>query len=129
MGDAAALAGLSVRALPDVLGLERFTRIADLGGGTGLVLAHLLEAAPHASGLLYDVESAIEGAHTFLATRGLSDRVALECGDLFAHVPAGADAYLLKNVLHDHSDERCGRLLDLLRATFRPPPGCSSSTP
>jgi hypothetical protein len=29
--------------------------------------------------------------------------------------PHAADAYILKNILHDHTPENCGRILDALR--------------
>ena len=39
--------------------------------------------------------------------------------DFFHRVPAGADAYIMKRITHDWSDERCGRILSGCRAGVR----------
>jgi hypothetical protein len=41
-------------------------------------------------------------------------------GDFFASVPAGADAYLMKYILHDWDDDRCVRILGLCREAMAP---------
>ena len=114
----AAVTALSARALVGAMGLERFTRVADIGGGSGLVLGEILRAGPQLTGILFDRADAIEAARQRFAAEGLSGRVTLESGDLLTRVPAGADAYVLKNILHDHSPENCGRILDALRAAM-----------
>ena len=116
----AAATALSARALPPAMRLDRFTRVADIGGGSGLVLGEVLCAAPHLTGILFDRADAIDAARRRFSTLGLSGRVTLEAGDLFARVPSGADAYVLKNILHDHNQENCGRILDALRAAMTP---------
>jgi hypothetical protein len=40
-------------------------------------------------------------------------------GSFFEGVPEGADAYLLKNILHDWDDERCAIILRHVRAAAR----------
>lgn len=114
----AAMAEVSVHALPATLRLERFRRLADIGGGSGLVLGAILGAAPHLTGILFDRADAMGAAERRFSARGLTARVTLDTGDLFERVPAGADAYLLKNILHDHSPEKCDRILDVLRAAM-----------
>lgn len=81
-------------------------RIADIGGGHGALLAAVLAANPTAQGVLFDRPHAIEGAKAYLARRGVAQRCELAAGDFFARVPAGADVYLLKNIIHDWDDER-----------------------
>ncbi len=114
----AAMASVTVRALPAALALERFATIADIGGGTGTVLAELLKAAPHLQGVLYDQAEAVAVARDRFETAGLGNRVRIEAGDLFESVPPDLDAYVLKNVLHDHDADRCARLLDVLHAAM-----------
>jgi hypothetical protein len=41
-------------------------------------------------------------------------------GDFFAAVPGGADAYLLKSVIHDWDDERAAAILANVRAAMSP---------
>jgi hypothetical protein len=46
--------------------------------------------------------------------------VELVAGSFFESVPAGADAYLLKNVLHDWDDPACAKILGVVRAAAAP---------
>jgi O-methyltransferase domain len=85
----AAATALTVRALPAAMRLERFRRVADIGGGSGLVLAEILRAAPHVTGILFDRAEAIEAGRQRFSAEGLSGRVTLETGDLLTHVPTG----------------------------------------
>ena len=57
----------------------------------------------------------LDSARELLAARGVLERVSLVPGSFFDGVPAGADAYLLKNVLHDWDDERCAIILRHVR--------------
>lgn len=81
-------------------------RIVDVGGGHGALIAAILNAHPHIHGVLFDLPRAIEGVRPNLASAGLSDRCELVGGDFFDSVPANADTYLLKAVIHDWDDER-----------------------
>lgn len=81
-------------------------RIVDVGGGYGALLAAVLEAHPDAHGVLYDLPHAIEGARVHLANAGLQKRCEFSTGNFFDSVPHGADAYLLKAVIHDWNDEQ-----------------------
>lgn len=85
-------------------------RIVDVGGGYGALIAAVLRANPAAEGVLFDRPHAMRGARTLLAGEGLSARCELLAGDFFDQVPAAADIYLLKAIIHDWDDER-GRLI------------------
>jgi orsellinic acid C2-O-methyltransferase len=52
---------------------------------------------------------------------GLADRCAFVAGSFFeaGALPEGADAYLLKSVIHDWDDERCRSILRNCRAAMR----------
>nr|WP_042186602.1 methyltransferase [Kibdelosporangium sp. MJ126-NF4]CEL17399.1 O-methyltransferase [Kibdelosporangium sp. MJ126-NF4]CTQ91373.1 O-methyltransferase [Kibdelosporangium sp. MJ126-NF4] len=86
------------------LDLSRYRVIADIGGGTGTFLAYLLDRAPHARGILYDRPEALPVGATFLAQKGVRDRVDLVGGDFFADRLPDADLYILKNTLHSLDD-------------------------
>jgi len=86
-------------------------RIVDVGGGHGALVAAVLEAHPALRGVVFDLPHAIEGARTYLTSKGLAERCDLMTGDFFEQVPGGADAYLLKNIVHDWNDEQSGRIL------------------
>jgi hypothetical protein len=88
------------------------TTIVDVGGGDGALLANILAATPNSEGIVFDQARVAAAARTRLAEEGLETRCRFVGGDFFAAVPAGADAYLLKHVLHDWSDLQ---VLDILR--------------
>lgn len=81
--------------------------VVDVGGGRGTLLAALLRAHPRMQGTLFDMAHAVDAARAHLAEAGVLERCQVVGGDFFEAVPAGADAYLLKTVLHDWNDERC----------------------
>jgi hypothetical protein len=86
--------------------------IADVGGGYGELLSAVLQAHPQAAGLLFDRPHAVECARERFSAAGLASRCEFRAGDFFDAVPAGADAYLLKNVIHDWNDENSRRILE-----------------
>ena len=92
-----------------------FRRIVDIGGGNGTLLAEILKANPKLAGVLFDLPSAAERAAARMRDLGLADRCETVGGDFFKAVPAGADAYLLKHVIHDWNDERATEILKTCR--------------
>jgi ubiquinone/menaquinone biosynthesis C-methylase UbiE len=86
-------------------------RIVDVGGGYGELLAQILKAHPTAQGVLFDMPHAISRARAHLAGRGLDGRCEFVSGDFFVRVPAGADLYVLKTVIHDWPDEKAREIL------------------
>lgn len=109
----AAMAALSALAAPQVLSAlaQDCSHVVDVGGGYGELLAHLLRARPHLHGTLLEQQHALAGARRHLEAAGVAARCTLTAGDFFATVPTGADAYLLKSVLHNWGDEAAACLL------------------
>ncbi|MGX7826285.1 methyltransferase [Actinokineospora sp. 24-640] len=99
------------QALPDCYDFSRFHTLADVGGGDGTVLAEILRAHPRLRGVLFDTADGLAQAAATLGRAGVAERCLSLAGDFFASVPAGADGYLLKSVLHDWDDQRCATLL------------------
>lgn len=95
-----------------------FMRIVDVGGGYGEMLAAILRAYPGTRGVLFDRPAALEGAKHYLGQAGVADRCDMIAGDFFESVPAGADGYLLKSVIHDWSDERAAAILTCCRSAM-----------
>jgi hypothetical protein len=85
--------------------------IVDVGGGHGALLETLLRANPGVRGVLVDRPHAADGARALVEQAGVADRCELVPGDFFDALPAGADVYLLKNIIHDWDDERASRIL------------------
>lgn len=88
-----------------------FRSVVDVGGGYGTLLAAILRDNPGAGGMLFDVPHVIEAAQGFLSTTGVADRCTHHSGDFFVAVPAGGDAYVLSQILHDWEDEQCLTIL------------------
>ena len=94
---------------------ERGT-VCDVAGGTGTVLAAILAGRPGLTGVLVDAPGVLREAEDNLRRLGVRDRVELREGDMFEHVDAAADVYVLKDVLHDWDDARCLTILRTVRA-------------
>jgi hypothetical protein len=80
--------------------------LVDVAGGHGSLLTAILQANPGMNGILFDLPEVIERAKAPMAISGISDRCQLLSGSFFEPVPAGADAYILKHIIHDWDDER-----------------------
>jgi hypothetical protein len=90
---------------------SRFTTVVDVGGGQGTLLAAILTAHPRLRGHLVDVEATAADARETFAAHGLADRVDVTGGSFFDPLPAGGDAYVLFDILHDWADEHAHRIL------------------
>jgi ubiquinone/menaquinone biosynthesis C-methylase UbiE len=116
MVDLTRLAALDIARAYDFAG----RRVMDVGGGYGELLAQILIAYPSAQGVLFDMPHAISRAREHLAGRGLEDRCEFLAGDFFASVPAGADIYLMKTVIHDWPDDKAQDILRSCRRAMGP---------
>jgi len=96
------------------------SKIVDVGGGNGALLASLLKTFPEVTGTLYDRPAVAEKARATLAAAGVDARADIEEGDFFARVPSGGDVYVLKQVLHDWGDERATQILNTCRTAMGP---------
>ena len=92
--------------------------VADLGGGGGSLILAVLELHPHLRGMLVDLEASVESAKTRFAGERVSSRCQLLAADLTQTVPAGADVYMLKHVLHGRRDAEAIPILKNCRAVI-----------
>lgn len=90
-------------------------RIVDVGGGYGELLGTILKANPQAQGVLFDMPHAIDEGRRHFEEAGLADRCEFISGSFFESVPGGADAYVLKSIIHDWNDERATAILQTCR--------------
>ncbi|HIM06039.1 MAG TPA: hypothetical protein EYG53_12590 [Gammaproteobacteria bacterium] len=99
------------RIIAELLDWGRFPTIVDIGSGNGTLLEAILVAHPDICGTLFDVPEVIAK----LPQRNLSDpphsHLQTISGNFFEQVPDGFDAYLMKNIIHNHSETRCLQLL------------------
>ncbi|MBC9716489.1 helix-turn-helix domain-containing protein [Streptomyces sp. TRM66268-LWL] len=98
----------------------RFHTVVDVGGGSGVFLAEILRSAPRTAGTVYDMPTGVTEAARTLAAAGVGDRATVTAGNFFESVPEGADAYVMKLILHDWDDEKALRILRGIREAVKP---------
>jgi hypothetical protein len=109
-----AMTTLSNMVVPAVLDEYDFTGIGillDVAGGHGGVLCAILKRYPQMRGMLFDLESVVDGATKNIAQQGLTQRCSVISGDFFKAVPEGADAIIMKHIIHDWDDEQAVHIL------------------
>ncbi|MDA0165032.1 acetylserotonin O-methyltransferase [Solirubrobacter ginsenosidimutans] len=107
----AAMTALAARVTASVLAaydFGQFEVVADIGGSRGTLLAAILAHHPHLRGILFDRPGVVAGVD-------LGERCRIVGGSFFEAVPGGADAYILKSVLHDWDDETSVAILQSIR--------------
>jgi len=114
-------AAVSHRAVIQIYDFSTIKRLTDVGGGYGALLAEILLAHPHMTGILADRPSLSKQAEKYLKTRGLAERARVVPCDFFESVPEGSEAILLSHILHNWDDEACLALLANCRKAV--PPG------
>jgi hypothetical protein len=113
------LSSIDSPAVADAYNFAEIKNIVDVAGGHGLLLATLLGRNPHLKGTLYEVPHVLEGAKAG-ALKQYMDRCTLASGDMFSSVPAGADAYIMKHIIHDWPDDACVKILKACRQGVNP---------
>jgi C-methyltransferase len=97
--------------------------LVDVGGGNGTLLKGILRSVPAMRGVCLDRKDVCDRARSRMAETiesDLAERLSFTEGDFFAGVPAGADVYLLKNVLHNWADDSSVKILSSIRSAMRP---------
>jgi hypothetical protein len=106
--------------IPLTGGWDAIRTVVDVGGGTGSLLAAVLRAHPSVHGTLVDLPSAVARSAEVFEAAGVSARVTAVGQSFFDPLPAGADLYLLKNVLGDWPDREASILLTRCARAARP---------
>jgi hypothetical protein len=109
------ITGPAAAAVVDAYDFSRFRTIVDVGGGLGTMLAMILQRNPGIEGVLFDQPQVVASAPDSLRAQGVLERCKVAGGDFFDAVPTGADAYLLKSVIHDWYDDDARRILATVR--------------
>jgi len=107
--------------VPEILAaydFSRFERVVDVGGGQGVLLHGILSAHPKLRGVLADLPAVVAGA-TALRTGAIAERCEVVGIDFFKAVPEGADAYVMKAVVHDWNDDAALKILKNCRRAIR----------
>ncbi|MEZ4267837.1 MAG: methyltransferase [Myxococcota bacterium] len=90
---------------------SRFHTVVDVGGGRGTLLLELLKRFPALDAVLFDLPHVASATRERLKGAEGGAAVRVEAGDFFVAVPQGADAYVLKHVLHNWDDDAARQIL------------------
>ncbi len=97
--------------ITEVYDFSKIKTVADIGGGYGGLLFHILNMNSHISGIVADLTYIQKTVQNEILKNELGDRCSfMEC-DFFEKVPAGSDCYILSNILHDWDDNRCQAII------------------
>lgn len=113
MFDAAmqSLTPLFAQAFAAAYDFSRMQHVVDIGGGTGVLLATVLQSFPHLRGTVFELAAVIPRVRR-------SERLDAAAGSILTDLPPAADAYVLSHILHDWDDESCVRMLQNVRRTM-----------
>jgi precorrin-6B methylase 2 len=107
--------GGETEAVLDAYSYEGIEVLADIGCGAGSVAMATLKRYPGMSGILFDQPGVLERTAANVRAAGLEGRCKLHAGSFFEAIPAGADAYSMRHILHDWTDDLCVRILTNIR--------------
>jgi hypothetical protein len=116
-----AMVNLSSSVIPPIVEAYDFSdagKLVDIAGGHGFLLAAILKANPHLQGVLFDQSTVVDGAGESLKKQDINHRVELVPGDFFESVPAGADIYIMKHIIHDWNDDESVKILQNIHSAM-----------
>jgi hypothetical protein len=102
---------LARKAVVDAYDFSSLNLLVDVAGGHGKLLTGILEATPALRGVLFDLPHVIERAKENPEIKRYGSRCDLKTGNFFETVPAGADGYIMKHIIHDWKDEEAIKIL------------------
>ena len=114
------VSGFAADAVLEAYDFDGIRTLADVGGGNGSMALAVLGRYPEMRGIVCDLPYIEKQAAERIEAAGAAGRCAFEAGDFFERAPQGADAHLLKFILHDWNDEDSIRILRSCRAALPP---------
>jgi O-methyltransferase domain/Dimerisation domain len=94
--------------------------LMDVAGGQGLLLATLMQKHKKMKGVLFDLPHVTAAANATFARAGVTARVHIESGDFFKALPGGADAIIMKHIVHDWDDASATKILQACHGALGP---------
>lgn len=104
--------------IAEAFNFKPFSRVMDVGGGEGSFLDAMLRLNPHLEGTLLELEEP--------SYKDEQPRWHFQRGSFFEGVPAGADVYTIKNVIHNWPEAKALRLLENLRDALAQEDACTT---
>jgi SAM-dependent methyltransferase len=103
------------RVIAESVDFKRFRRVLDIGCGNGTLIEEIVRANRNVRGALFDLATVLKKVSLPAAGHPNAGRVEMSPGDYCQSVPAGYDAYIMKNVMHNLPEHKCKTLLDNTR--------------
>lgn len=101
--------------------LDRFSRLLDVGGGSGAYVIAFLQHNPNLDAVLFDFPGVIALAAEHVTQAGLQGRVTFVPGDFYQdELPSGCDVALLSAVIHQNSLGQNAELFAKIRRALEP---------
>jgi hypothetical protein len=113
------ISALKFKAVAEAYDFSGVDTIVDVGGGNGGLMTSILTSNPHMKGILAELPHVVESARKNIDAAGLSDRCSCAAIDMFEKVPAGADAYIMANVIQGCDDDHAVRTLNNCRRAMK----------
>jgi hypothetical protein len=116
----ASISGPENEAIARAYDFGSLNALVDVGGAHGHLLATILRRYRMLRGILYDQPQVVANASQsgFVSTREVAGRCEVRGGDFFVDVPAGADGYIMKYIIHDWNDDQAALVLSNCRAAM-----------
>ncbi len=115
MTNTSALSSAAFLSAYDFRGLYK---IVDVGGGQGYLLSIILHKYRKLEGIVFDLPHVVIKAESNFKKFGVENRAEAIPGNFFDTIPAGCDAYIMKNILHAFDDETSIKLLRNIHRTM-----------
>lgn len=110
--------GRETNLMVDAYDFSGINILVDVGGGNGSSLIGILQHYPEMRGVLFDLPHVVERARPRIEAAGLADRCDLVGGSFFERAPSGADAYMMRHIIHDWDDQRATAILKTCHAAM-----------
>src|SRR5215470_5329601 len=114
------ISAAEARAASDAYAFKGVETLMDVAGGHGLLLATVLRRHKKMRGVLFDLPHVAAGAAATFARAGITGRLRIESGDFFKELPSGADAIIMKHIVHDWDDDSATRILQACHRALGP---------
>jgi hypothetical protein len=98
----------------------KFRTIVDVGGGHGSLLLSILKRHRNPRGVVFDLPNVVKDARPAIEASGLAARCETAAGNMFESVPSGADAYVMKAIIHGFNQEGALQILRNVRTAIAP---------
>src|SRR5262249_48030205 len=93
--------GGETEAILNAYSLQGVNTVCDIGAGSGVMMIAMLERYASMRGILFDLPHVLARTQANLEAAGLTTRCRVEVGSFFETIPAGADVYTIRHIIHD----------------------------